>query len=75
MGPLEDFVGCTINLDLINTTLMISQLHLIKKMSEEFNNNMKTIMNFNTPDTPHKGIARNQEIYKNTTFYRRYTGV
>ena len=61
MVKLEDFIGCTIEKDLTNTTLNISQPDLINKMTQGFNVEAKSLMNLNTPATPHKGVVRNQE--------------
>ena len=61
LGELEDFVGYTINRDLTKTTLNIYQPYLISKTTQQFNEDMKLLMTFNTPDTPHKEIIRNQE--------------
>ena len=59
--PLEDFLLYTIKLDLTNMTLKISQPHLITTMTQLFNKYVKSLMNFNTPATPHKVIVRDQE--------------
>ena len=61
MGELEDFVGCTIKRDLINMTLKISQPDIINKMTQGFARYLKSLMTFNTPAIPHKGIVGNQE--------------
>ena len=61
MGKLEDFIGCTIKRDLTNMTLNIYQPNLIYNMNPGCNKDVKLLMTFNTPDTPHKGIVRNQE--------------
>ena len=61
MVELEDSVGYTINRDLTNTTLDISQPGLITKMAQGFNEYMKSLMTFNTPATPYKGIVYIQE--------------
>ena len=67
MGELEDFVGCAIKRDLTNMTLNIYQPDIINKMNQGFNGDVKLLMTFNTPDTPHQGIVSNQEIdTKNT---------
>ena len=60
MGELEDFVGCTINRDLTRMTLKISQPDLITKITQGFNEDLKSLMNFNNPDKLNKGILRNQ---------------
>ena len=76
MGELKDFIKCTINHELTKTTLKISQPDLINKTTQGFNKDMKSIMTFNKPAKPHKGIVRNQETdTKNQKIYRRYTGV
>ena len=61
MGELEDFVGFTIKHDLTNTTLNISQPDTINKMTQVFNGDLKSLMTFNTPYTPHKGIVSNKK--------------
>ena len=61
MGELEDFWGCTINRYTTNTTLNISQPDQITNMNQWFNEDMKSLMTFNNPSTPHKGIVCNQE--------------
>ena len=61
MGELEDFVGCMIKRDLAKTTLNISQPDIINNMTEVFNEDMKSLMTFNTPDIPHNRIVSNQE--------------
>ena len=60
LGELEDFVGYTINRDLTKTTLNIYQPHLITKATQSFNKDTKSLMTFNTPATPHKGILNHQ---------------
>ena len=42
-------------------TLNISQPDLINKMTQGFKEDVKSLMNFNTPATPHKGVVRHQE--------------
>ena len=51
MGELEDFIGCTVNSNITKMTLKISQPHLITKMTQGFNEDMKSLMTFNTPAT------------------------
>ena len=60
MIELEDFVGCLIKHDFTKMTLKISQPYLITNMNQLFNKDDKSLMNFNTPATPHKGIVCNQ---------------
>ena len=55
MVTLEEFVGCTITHDLYKMSIKISKLHLIAKMTQGFNSDIKLLMDFNTPATPHKG--------------------
>ena len=61
MGVLENFTGCRINRELTKTTLNISQSDLINKINQGFNQDEKSLMTFNNPCTPHKGIVRNYE--------------
>ena len=68
MGELEDFLGCTIQRDLTNMILNISQQHKIIK-KQGFNKDVKYLMNLNTPDTLYKGIVCNQEKYKKIERY------
>ena len=76
MGELEDFVGCMIKHDHTNMTLIISQLVLINKITQGFNEDVKSLMTFNIPDKSHKGDVRNQlKDTKYHTIYRRDTGV
>ena len=76
IGELEEFVGYNINRDITKITLNISQKDLITKISQVFNENVKSLMTFNTSDIPHKRIVRNQETdTKYHTIYRRDTGV
>ena len=42
MGELEDFLVCMIKRDLTKTTLKISQPDLITKMTQGFNEDVKT---------------------------------
>ena len=59
MGELEDFIGCTIKRDLTKMTLNISQPDIINKTTQGFNEDMQSLMTFNTPATSHKGVVRN----------------
>ena len=60
MGQLKEFLGFTIQRDLTKITLNISQPDIITNMTQEFNEDMKSLITFNTPDTPHKGVLSNQ---------------
>ena len=55
--------------NLTKMTLKISQLYLITKMNQGFNEDLKSLMRFNTPDTSYKGIVRNQETDINISYY------
>ena len=61
MGELEYSVGCTINHDITNITLKLSQPDPITNMTQEFNKYLKSLMTFNTPAKSHEGTVRNQE--------------
>ena len=61
IGELEEFVGFLIKCDLANMTLRISKPDIITKMTQVFNKYMKSLMIFNTPAKPHKGIVRNRK--------------
>ena len=61
MGKLEDFVGCTVRRDLAKMTLKIYQPHLITKMTQVFNEYVKSLMDFNTTYSTHKEAVSNQE--------------
>ena len=58
MGLPEKCVGYTIECDLTNNTLNISHLDLITKTTQGFNNDVKTIIKYNTPDTTYTGIVQ-----------------
>ena len=60
MGEIEYFIGCTIKHDLSKINLKISQPDLINKITQGFKEDMKSLMTFNTPSTPNKGIVRDQ---------------
>ena len=60
MVELEDFIGFVIKHDLTNINLNISQPDIINKTNQGFNVELKSLMTFNTPATPHKGIVINQ---------------
>ena len=76
MGELEKFVRCMIKCEITKIPLKIYQPHLIIKTTQVLNKDVKSLMIFNTPDTPHKSIVRNQETYiKHYTICRRDIGV
>ena len=60
MGELQDFIGCMIKSDLTKMTLNVYQHYLINNMTQGFNEEMKSPINFNTPNSPHKGMVSNQ---------------
>ena len=62
MGELEDFIGCMIKRDLTKMTLNICQPDPINRMIRGFNGDMKSLMTFNTPATPYKGVLLNKKI-------------
>ena len=59
MCELEGFTGCTIKRDHTNITLKIYQPYLINKMTQVFNEYVKSLITCNTPATQHKGVLRN----------------
>ena len=59
-SELEDLVGCTIKRDLTKMTLKIYQPHLITKMTQGFNEDVKSLITLNNPDILHMGIVQNQ---------------
>ena len=62
MVKLEDLVGCMIKHDMTKMTLNISQPDLNKKITQEFNKDLKSLMTSNTPDTIHKKNVYSQEM-------------
>ena len=67
MGELEDFIGCRIKRELNKMTLNIYQPDLTYNMTQRFNKDVKLLMTFNTPATPHKAIVCNQETDTKTS--------
>ena len=56
--------------------LNISQPDIMNKMTQGFNGDVKSLMTFNNPATPHNGIVSNQETdTKYHIIYTRNTGV
>ena len=51
--------------DLTKMTLDIYETDIITKITQRFNEDVKSHMTYNAPDTPHKGILHNQETDKN----------
>ena len=49
MGGLEDFIGCMIKLYITKMNLNISQPHLITNITQGFNEDVKSLMNLNSP--------------------------
>ena len=53
---------------------VIFQPRLTAKISQGFNDDMRSIITFNTPSTPHKGVYVNIKREQNIqTIYRRDT--
>ena len=46
----------------------ISQPDIINNMNQVFKGDLKSLMTFNTPATPHKGIVSNQETDTNISY-------
>ena len=46
--------------DLTKMTINVYQPYLINNMTQGFNEEMKSPINFNTPNSPHKGMVSNQ---------------
>ena len=63
MGELEYFIECMLKRDPTNTTLNISQPYIITNMTQIFKEDVKSLMTFNTPNTPHTMIVGYQEKY------------
>ena len=59
-GPPENFVGYTIKHELTKTNLKISQPHLITKINQGINKDVKSLMTFNILDALYKGIVQNK---------------
>ena len=59
-GPIEYFIGCTMKHDLAKTTLKIYQTHIITRITQGFNDDLKLCMNLNTPDKMRKRVVLNQ---------------
>ena len=63
-STLEYFVECMIRNELTKMDLNIYQPHIITKITQGFNEELESLMTFNTPATPHNGIVHNQEADK-----------
>ena len=61
MGKLEEFVVCSIRGVLTKITLKTYQPHIINRTNQGSNKGVKSLMTFNTPDKPHKGVVLSQE--------------
>ena len=62
--------------DLTKMTLDIYETDIITKITQGFNEDVKSHMTFNTPDTTHQGVVLNQWIEtKYHMIYRRDTRV
>ena len=62
MGEPEEFIRFTIKRDLTKMTLKFFQPNLMTKMTLGLNEEVKSLMIFNTPGKPHRGNVSNQEI-------------
>ena len=60
MGELEDFIVCMTKRELTKTNFNISQPDLINKTIQVFNKDVKSLMTFNNPATPHKDVVCNK---------------
>ena len=58
MEQLEKFLGCKNKFDITKITLNIYHPDLISKTTQLFRYYMKSLVNFNSPDAPHKKIIR-----------------
>ena len=61
MVPLEESIGFTINCDITKMTFIVSQPHIIAKITQKFNYVIKSLMTTNTTAVPHKGIVCKKE--------------
>ena len=68
MGELEYLVGYKIKYDLTKMILKIYQPDLINNTTQYFNKDVKSLISFNNPDTPHQGIVRNKETDKKISY-------
>ena len=59
MGELEGFVVCSIKRGHTKMTLKIYHPYLITKITKLFNKYVKSLINFNTQVTSHKGMVCN----------------
>ena len=55
MGELEYLVGCKINRYINKINLNIYQQYIINKITQVFNEDVKSIITCNTPSTPYNG--------------------
>ena len=68
MGALEWFIECTINCELTNTTLNISQPDIITKMTKGFKEDVKSLITFKPPKNRIRGLYK---INKQTQKYHK----
>ena len=71
---IDDFAEFIIKCDLTKMTLKISQPHIITKMNQGFDEDVKSIITFNNPDKPPTRILHNKGIYTEKSKYlqKRY---
>ena len=60
MGELNDFIVCTIKRNLAKMTFKFYQLDIINKITQGFEKDVESLMTFNNPATPYKGIVHNK---------------
>ena len=71
---MEKILGYKIKRDLNNITLNISQSHLISKLTQVFNDEVKSLMTLNTPMQHTSGLYKKKETGTNISKYlqKRY---
>ena len=71
---MEKILGYKIKRDLNNITLNISQSHLISKLTQGFNDEVKSLMTLNTPMQHTSGLYKKKETGTNISKYlqKRY---
>ena len=74
MGEPENFAGCIIKRDLNKIAFNVYQPDLITKMTHEFNEDMKSLITFNTPDIAYKVIVHSQKTDTKISYnlHKRY---
>ena len=72
LGPLEEFIECRIKHELTNTVFNIYQPHLIAKITQLFNNGMKSLMNVKLLLHCTTGLYVNKKQYFFNNLKKRY---